>query len=237
MIEIIYRACDNEVVTPKKPQRPAYFCKKACFDNFVKHVLLPLRGECFLSIVFDTGKNNSRVLLDYMNKQLSAAYFNEVSIFDYGWANNKSSLLYAISVGELKELESPIYFLEDDYLHREDADLVILEGLEKFGLMTLYDHKDRYTRDDDWSYKAEEITLTESTHWRSAESTTCTWMLNPAKIDRGLIFGKALKYNLNDRALFRDLYECGYRLYTPIPGYSTHCHEPFMSPLIDWAKV
>jgi hypothetical protein len=44
-------------------------------------------------------------------------------------------------------------------------------------------------------------------------------------------------FMLNDRDLFRTLYQNNIRLYTPIPGVSTHVHKDFLSPGIDWCDL
>ena len=69
-----------------------------------------------------------------------------------------------------------IYFLEDDYLHTKNSLNILASGIQKYNLITGYDHLDRYTRTDDISYQNEIIEFYDTSHWRSVESTTCTWM-------------------------------------------------------------
>jgi nucleoside-diphosphate-sugar epimerase len=45
------------------------------------------------------------------------------------------------------------------------------------------------------------------------------------------------KYLLEDREFFRMLNRNGVKLYSPIPGVSTHVHEPYMSPGVDWKTI
>jgi hypothetical protein len=120
-------------------------------------------------------------------------------------------------------------------LHRPNSNSILEEGLNKFGLITLYDHLDRYTVSDDITKNCESIALTNSCYWRTAESTTCTWACKRETWEE--IKDDAKKFNLNDRGFFRHLIQKNIRLWSPIKAYSTHCMSHLLSPLIDWKKV
>lgn len=129
-----------------------------------------------------------------------------------------------------------IYFVEDDYLHAPDAARVFVEGASRFDLISLYDHPDRYTRTDDITRGEESVELTPSCHWRTAESTCCTYGISRKAWDLSKI---TIRNNgPNDRSLFKDLIDKNHlRLWTPIPARSTHCYKGYMSPMVDWDKI
>jgi len=128
-----------------------------------------------------------------------------------------------------------IYFCEDDYLHTPDAARVMVEGANKFEILSLYDHLDRYTRTDDRTTGKETVALSHSCHWRTAESTCHTWACSRACWSK--IRDIARKHGANDRSFFYDLIDAGVRLWTPIPARSTHCMKGYMSPLVNWDEV
>ena len=135
-----------------------------------------------------------------------------------------------------------IYFLEDDYLHKYESYDAIIDGFNliknnnNLSFLSLKDHPDRYTRTDDIDYGRTNVYLGNKHHWRTAESTTCTWAISQ---DDYMEFGfdLAVKHLLNDRAFFREALTMGKRLVTPMPGASTHCHMPFLSPFVDWEYI
>lgn len=133
-----------------------------------------------------------------------------------------------------KSISGDIYYVEDDYLHLPHSIKLIALALPRLGLVTGYDHEDRYVRDDDLSFGKEKICfeLASQHHWRTAESTTCTFAISEAM--RSKVQPFADKFKLVDRALFRKLYKKGIRLWTPIPGLVTHV-DTALAPGFDWA--
>jgi len=145
--------------------------------------------------------------------------------------SNEGSLLATYDLA--KSISGDIYYVEDDYLHLPQSIKLIALALPTLGLVTGYDHEDRYVRDDDLSYGKEKIgfDVPSQHHWRTAESTTCTFAISEAMRPRVQPF--ADKFKLIDRALFRKLYKKGIRLWSPIPGLVTHV-DTALAPGIDW---
>jgi len=155
---------------------------------------------------------------------------HNVDIMKINKNSNHDSLITCLNEGKALKNCDNIYFVEDDYLHRAGALAWLMDGLDLSYLVSLYDHPDRYTRTDDLDYLRTEVLVGKVSHWRTAESTTCTWAARKDMFD-DKIYDTAIRHALNDRAMFRDLFCQAIRLITPIPGVSTHCHEPFLSPL------
>jgi hypothetical protein len=165
--------------------------------------------------------------------------FNHINTYDCDVVcidvkSNQRSLQYCYEYAD--KLDNDIYFLEDDYVHKCESLDILHEGLVKFGLVTGYDHTDRYTRDDDVPRHQERIDVTESCHWRTGESTTCTWACTRSVYDK--ISSASKSFLLNDRALFRMIHSnLGIRLWTPLPGITTHCNKYFLSKFTSWEDV
>lgn len=148
--------------------------------------------------------------------------------------SNLGSLRIQIELS--KQVAGNVYFLEDDYLHVPDAISNIHAAVSSFGLVTGYDHLDRYTRTDDIAY-TQQIYLSGTRHWRVSESTTGTFairrdLLNSAYPLIDSVFSQGM-----DRLLFRQFHAYNYRLFSAIPGLTTHVHEPYMSPFVDWGAL
>jgi hypothetical protein len=92
-----------------------------------------------------------------------------------------------------------------------------------------------------------EIFTTPSSHWRAVPATTQTfackyktliedleihqnYSINGVKEQEGFYFSK-------DYDKFWELQKQEKYLISPMPGWSTHCDENHISPIIDWKKV
>jgi hypothetical protein len=133
--------------------------------------------------------------------------------------------------------------LEDDYLHRPGWSEVMLEGFDiKSHYLTLYDFDFFIAK----GYLCE-IFTTPSSHWRAVPATTNTFAcryktlledleihqkhsINGVKEEEGFHFSK-------DYDKFWELQKQERYLISPMPGWSTHCDENHISPIIDWKKV
>lgn len=139
-----------------------------------------------------------------------------------------------------------VYFVEDDYLHRQNSRTAILEGLTRAHYVSLYDHIDKYLPPEKGGNpliekEGAEITkvfLTPSTHWKLTNSTTMTFAVRVAtlKTDTDIFYTHTAGNIPGDFATFTDLMQKGRSLATPIPALSTHCEVFWAAPLIDWSK-
>lgn len=247
MIHIIYRTCAFEE-SPKdfrpyrgqrtsetgplpKSDRTEWFDKTRCFLSLFRD----LDQDCRLTVVHDgpagaTISNIQHILAEAANPRY------QVKLVDV--RNNRASLLVCYEVAFEDQESDVFYFVEDDYTHRVGW-LPALRALaahrgEK-ALGTLYDHLDRYTRDDDVSLGRESLAILGGSYWRTGESTTCTFFVSQSLFRKNYkIF---VRYGVQDRELFRALIKRRIRLWQPMPGFSTHNHVDFLAPFVDWEAV
>ncbi len=233
MIHVVYRLCELEAPgTPKREARPTYFNKVNCLKNMLNTFGY---GANHITFVHDGPKAKLWECIE----ELEDTYKN-VQILKINARSNQESLRSALEVGKHVDC-SIVYQLEDDYLHVSDAAKMLWVGRELTrsissnpAVFSLYDHPDRYTRSDNRDAGKTSIHF-HTCHWRTAESTTCTWACDYDHYDT--IVKYAEKHLLNDRKLFYDLADNGIKLYTPMPGAATHCHEPFLSPGVYWKDI
>ena len=167
--------------------------------------------------------------------------------------SNMRNILKSIQIAE-NENSDLFYFLEDDYLHRENSANILLEGFELGGdYVTLYDHPDKYMSPEMGGNKRNvdgpeetRVYCSKSTHWKLTNSTTLTFAskVKTLKEDESIIrkytngfhpethqkTGAAYDHSLWVHGLINN----GRRLLSPIPGYSTHGEIPWMSNFINW---
>jgi hypothetical protein len=141
-----------------------------------------------------------------------------------------------------------VYFLENDYLHKENASTILREGFEiGADFVTLYDHPDKYIPalsggnlyiEEDGG-EVTKIYLSKSSHWKITNSTTMTFAAKVSTLKRTEHILKkhtSEKYP-EDFKMFLELRQENNILLSSIPGYSTHGETAWLSPLNDWSKV
>ena len=216
----------NHDGTPRPmPNRPAWFDKWKCLANFVS--------------VF---KDHDITLLadgveDDVWGKLTALYPTlDLERTEFG--SNAGSFLYSLSTATQLSPETKVYFVEDDYLHHEGADVILEQGLEISPYVSLYDHPDKYWGEN--TDKLCKIIITDDCHWRTTSSTTMT-------------FASRVGYLIDDRATFiqwcggDDKWTHDFQLFTelsstrglitPIPGYATHMDTWVIGKMVDWQAV
>ncbi len=224
-IDIIYRGCGNELTPDTTGRRPHWFNKVICYKS-VWDMTVSDPGTFSMHVFYDGERSLLLSYIEHMRVADGAIYKVNHGNYD----TIQDAYAYADTLtGDW------IYFVEDDYLHAPDAARVMLEGANKFELLSLYDHLDRYTRTDDRTIGKESVALSASCHWRTAESTCHTWACSRKMWER--IKYEAKAHGPNDRSFFYELINKGIRLWTPIPARSTHCMKGYMSPMVDWDEV
>jgi len=153
---IYYRISDNSYPKMKLPGTN----KEFCLSNFIR---------CF-------GQEKTVVIADNCKPEtikMVQAHYGEIVETNL---SNAGSLSYALYNALALPDEEVVFFVEDDYLHREGLNLmqIIKEGLEKSDYVTLYDHPDKYQSEYEFG-EISQVCKTKSTHWRQTTSTCMTF--------------------------------------------------------------
>lgn len=159
---------------------------------------------------------------------------------------NAGSFIYQLNLVKDLPDDDYVYFVEDDYLHWKSAEKVLLEGLKKFpdDAVTLYDHPDKYQfkgvnpEITVWDGEKTVLSKTDSCHWKMTNSTTMTFAAKVSTIKMNIEIMEQFcdKEQPRDYEMWKALAGRGVKVWCSVPGYSTHCHEPWISPLRDWTK-
>ena len=232
-IEVFVRHCYYSKIQELPDRiRPSWFNKIKVFENF-KNTLNP--DLINYTIVYDEFYGS-------IDKTFLAKEKN-VEIIKCG--NECDSFLKTLEIIQSKNLsdDTIVYLLEDDYLHRPGWSEVMLEGFEiNSHYLTLYDFDFFIAKG--WLC---EIFTTPSSHWRAVPATTNTFackyktLIEDIEIQKEYsIYGirEMDEYSYSrDYNKFWELQKQERYLISPMPGWSTHCDENHISPIIDWKKV
>jgi len=216
---------DNTGNPRSPPQRPIWFDKWKCLENFVN-----VFKSHDIHIIADSVDD------DTFNKLKKIYNFLEIEKTNFG--NNAGTFLHGLSQAITLPSDTNVYFVEDDYIHHEGSDIILEQGLERSPYVSLYDHPDKY-----WNKNSEKffkILITEDCHWRTTGSTTMTFASKASFLKEDIdIFYKWCGGTDNwthDTQLFTELSNKR-SLITPIPGYATHLDSWVIANLVDWKSV
>lgn len=231
---VLYRACGNESKREEfKPQRVPYFNKLKTWTSFINGGFYN-NANVDIKVIWDGPEN---LFSDYIKK------FQNITFVPVNYKSNKGSLGYCFDV---IEQESKKYefgaIIEEDHYYLPNSCNILFEGLYAFfpHFIALADHLDRYKLNNGDIIGTDGVFITKSTHWRTAESTvfSVSFPMNTfLKFKNDMV-----KYNnmgenaMHERDFFRYIISKSYRLFTPIPGMSTHAVTNDLSPCTDWEK-
>ena len=203
--------------------------------------------NCLMNFIYVFGNQNIEVIADNCSKetlQMITKYVHPNRITNVSVGHGAGTFNLALDIA-LKESEDEIvYFVENDYLHREESYKILQEGIELGAhYVSLYDHPDKYIGGaNPFVEDGGEITrlmLTRSCHWKLTNSTTMTFaakvktLMEDEDILRSFTSGSYPK----DFEMFLALREKQRGLITPVPGYSTHGESAWLTPLINWNDI
>jgi hypothetical protein len=216
----IYRVCD---------QRPNTY-----WNNYSK-------VECLNNFVDRFGKDNLTIIADNMRNPEEIKKMDCTVITTN--LGNSQTFVRALDLAIKLPDDDYIYLVEDDYLHKKEAKKILLEGLRLGEFVSLYDHPDKYgTKSPNplvqHGGELTRVLLGPSCHWKETNSTTMTFAckVKILKETKDTIKKYLDKTIPRDYDMWREITK-KYTLISSLPGYSTHCHEPWITPLFDWNKV
>lgn len=228
-MQVIYKISDRGF--PKN--KPLWFNKINCLRN----ALNCFRSSEFFILMDNVSSETKDVILEFYKGE-----YQESSI-----GNPAGTFLVQLDKALQLDDKEIVYFLEDDYLHKEGSENILIDGFElDFDYVTLYDHPDKYLNPFEGgnpfcSGRSEQtrVFLGKYCHFKLTNSTTGTFAakVRTLKEDEAIIrkwFSGTYGYDFN---MFQELLFKGRRLASPIPGYSTHCEVEWLTPLTDWSKI
>jgi hypothetical protein len=233
-VEVFLRHCFySKLQEQPSRSRPSWWDKEKVFENF-KRTLDPELIN--YTIIYD--EHYGKIEDTFLKDEEGLVKINE--------GGEAKSFLKTLEYVDSQNFDDNtiIYFLEDDYVHRDNWTQVLIEGFDikvnekdTVKYITLYDHGDKYS--GMYSSLMSRVLITENSHWRPVPSTTNTFATTFGNLKDDLDIH--VKYSTdvepsNDHIKFLELSQKGKYLASSIPGYSTHCHSEFLSPCIDWEK-
>jgi len=226
-MQVIYRI--SEAGYPK--EKPDYINNKNCFENALKTF-----NKATWLVIADNVTDETKLYLESKVKTI-----NYVSV-GHGAGTFNLALDYALTLND----DETVYFLENDYLHKPEADKILEDGLELgFNYVTTYDHPDKYLNPFEGgnpfcSGRAEEtrVYLGEYCHFKLTNSTTMTFAakVKTLKEDEEVLRKWTSETYPYDFQMFMELKQRGRRLVSSIPGFATHGETKWLSPLTNWKQ-
>jgi hypothetical protein len=209
MNKVYYRISDNSYKKIKIPGTN----KQICLINFLSNF-----QNFEINIIADNVNDNT---FDFI-KNLSLQYQN-VNIERTNYSN-AGSFNYCLDLALMNDFETVNYFVEDDYIHRENSELCILEGLEKSDYVTLFDHPDKYQSEYQYGETCK-VFKSKNYIWKTTISTCMTFAVKTKTLKKDYAIFKHYLHNQqhpNDHLIFCDLKSKGRTLSLPLPGFAYH---------------
>jgi hypothetical protein len=224
-MKIIYRTSD----VGYKKVKPDYINNENCLKNFVRVF------NKHLNDIIVIADNPSDELLDNIKKYIP---INNIIVVKIG--NGAGTFNTALDIALTFDDNEVVYFVENDYLHREGSDTILMEGINMGAhFVSLYDHPDKYINASSGGGEVTKLFLSPNSHWKITGSTTMTFA---SKVSTLKSVEKVLReYTIGthpyDFEMFTQLRSMTYSLLTPIPSYSTHGETEYLAPLVNWETL
>lgn len=225
-MRIIYRTSESGYNKVK----PEYISNEKCLQNFCNVFYNHIND------IYVIADNCSESTIDVINKYIIPENIEKVSI-----GNGAGTFNLAFDKALEWDDNEIVYFIENDYLHVEESDKILLEGFNLgSSFISLYDHPDKYIDGaNPFVEDGGEVTkvfLTDSCHWKFTNSTTMTFAskVSTLKQYRDIFKKWTSTSHPHDFEMWIELREKGASLITPIPGYATHGETAWLCPLINW---
>lgn len=159
-------------IAPDRPskQRPSYYSQEACLRSFLRAWSGVPSGDALREIHF--------VLDGPVDSRLVELCASTGEIHRLEVHSNPLSFRYCVDLALSQNSVDYLYFAEDDYVYTQDAfshligAATLSTDAEYF---TLYDHPDRYMREDDLDRSRHRLTWVAGHHWVTVESSCLTF--------------------------------------------------------------
>jgi len=231
-MKIIYRISDAGYSKVK----PNYISNEACLKNFC---------DVFFEYIHDIvviADNVSQETSTMIQKYIDQAQIHYVSV-GHGAGTFNLALDEALKSSD----DDIIYFVENDYLHKQLSAKLINEGFDLgASFVSLYDHPDKYLDPSrggnpycEGGAEDTRVYLTDSCHWKIGNSTTMTFASKVETLKRTepILRKWTASTHPDDFQMFLELRQHNELLVTSIPGYATHGETAWLSPLTDWSSI
>lgn len=142
---------------------------------------------------------------------------------------DRGSLLKQVELASKLENDDKVYFAEDDYIYLPGAGAKLVEALDEYAFVTLYDHPDYYTETQ--YLKDKVISISANHHWVSRMSTCHTFGTKAIYLkENGDVFNENAP---NDFKSWSKITKTEI-LVSPIPSLATHMVTWLLAPTINW---
>lgn len=230
-IQLFVRHCHFSEVSQHKGRIPG-FSRQKCHENLLATVDRERVDITFLLDAFHPSATPH-----FVTQQTE---FPVIEIKEGCETGSFLKLLEHVMSLKLKD-DTLVYFLEDDYLHKEGWVDVLLEGftIPSASYVTLFDHRDKYFLPM-YNDLHSKLFHTKTCHWRTTPSTTNTYAMRFKTLKEHLPIHKKFSEGRRisaDHEKFLELGRHGTQLISPIPGWSSHIDAGNTSPCVDWEKL
>ncbi len=130
-----------------------------------------------------------------------------------------------------KKAQKDVLFLEDDYLWRPDTLEKLKSGLDRYGMVSPYDHPGFYAKHEK---TCTEIHVHGQELWRRCPTNTHTFAV---KYELFMKYIQHFYYKVNDWIMFTKLGYEGLSLYTPLLSFATHLVDGLLAYDVDWEEL
>lgn len=190
------------------------------------------------------------ILMDNVSnetKQMAYNVTNNSAVYETingGSSADSFNIALDYALNEIDDDDEIVYFLENDYLHTPNADLVIEDGIRMgFDYVTGYDHPDKYLNPNEGGNQfcegrseVSRVYCGKFSHYKITNSTTMTFAskIRTLRRDETILRKWTIGTHPNDFHMFLELSQKGRKLVSSIPAVSTHGETKWLSPLINW---
>lgn len=204
---------------------------KNCLSGFDEFI-------CLESLLKSFSKSEIYIIIDNGRDDQEKYYKDNGFKYEVTSLGNCKSFVYQVKLAEQSDADV-IYFVESDHYHLEKQKEYILDGLDHFDVVSLYDHPDKY-HSEMYNNLLVKLYSGKYCHWRTTPSTVMTFAFKKENllkikpfITDPLYVGEHLRAP-EDHMMFLNMWKNNISLGTCLPGRSTHLEQKDISPYVDW---